>query len=111
MSNPDRTRQREHWQAIAEQLGLAPEPEEAAAPAPEANAPPPRNEEKRTAEPPTPEPANAPARRGRRGRSAAVMEEPAPPKESDQVPTGEDAQVEADAEPAGAPKERPASRR
>jgi hypothetical protein len=27
MSDPDRTRQREHWQAIAEQLGLSSEPE------------------------------------------------------------------------------------
>ena len=30
MSEPDRTREREHWQAIAEQLGLAPDPEQPA---------------------------------------------------------------------------------
>jgi hypothetical protein len=35
MSEPDRSRQREHWQAIAEQLGLAPEPEAGAESRPE----------------------------------------------------------------------------
>jgi hypothetical protein len=89
MSEPDRTRQREHWQAIAEQLGLAPEPEAGSESRPEQL--PVKAEAEKPPEPPAPiaKPSQfsaeeRPPRRGRRGRPAAAPDssaraEPKPP--------------------------------
>jgi hypothetical protein len=119
MSEPDRTRQREHWQAIAEQLGLAPESEESfpSEPSPSPSPAQVRGEEDRTAEPPTPlaEPAkHAEAKspqRGRRRRSAPADEATGQRARPDRPSTDERAEKEASAEPARAGEERPAPRR
>src|SRR5438132_9266723 len=76
MMDPDRSRQREHWQAIAEQLGLAAEPEEQGGPQAKLNVAPSKREENQAAQAPAPlvEPEKRsrepPPRRGGRSRSA-----------------------------------------
>ncbi len=76
MMDPDRSREREHWQAIAEQLGLAPEPEVPSGPQAKPNPAPVSREENQAAQPSAPlvepekRPREPPPRRGRRGRSA-----------------------------------------
>src|SRR5437899_2607364 len=70
MMDPDRSRQREHWQAIAEQLGLAPEPELPSGPQAKPNLAPVSREENQAAQPSAPLVEPEKPRRGRRGRSA-----------------------------------------
>jgi hypothetical protein len=93
MEDTDRIRQQEHWHAIAEQLGLAPQPEE---PSPSESSPPrpaASIKEEPADEPVAPplEPVEAPekdagARRGRRGRAARTEKEPKARNESEQAP-------------------------
>jgi hypothetical protein len=82
MNDPDRSRQREHWQAIAEQLGLSPEPDEPSASQVSRDEPPSRPEYQRAAEPAAapvepvePSEEEPPTRRGRRGRAMRAAEE------------------------------------
>src|SRR6516162_3406509 len=96
MIDPDRSRQREHWQAIAEQLGLAPEAEETGPPQTKPSpAPPASQEENQAVGMPAPlhEPEKLPeepqARRGRRGRSNRANERRGPSEKSTPPPREE----------------------
>ncbi len=95
MSDPDRSRQREHWQAIAEQLGLAPDPSQPCAAPAESDLPPPMPEEEPVAEVSAPaverEPLAEPAppRRGRRGRPDQAEKQPVLRERPNSMPRAE----------------------
>jgi len=115
MSEPDRSRQREHWQAIAEQLGLAPEPEAGSESRPEQL--PAKAEAEKPPQPPAPlaEPAQFSAeerqpRRGRRGRPVAALD--SPPRAEPKRPSIEKSAVkQTGARPSPPAEESPAPRR
>jgi hypothetical protein len=116
MNDPDRIREREHWQAIAEQLGLSPEPEEPSASEVERKQTHPEPQHKRTGEQaaspieraelleeePSP-------RRGRRGRTMRTEEEAAERAEPKKPPTEESEDTAAHLAPPG--EERPVPKR
>src|SRR5439155_13033959 len=123
MMDPDRNRQREHWQAIAEQLGLGPESEQSSASHAKPEPPPVRREEEPVAEASVPlaKPGDVPEeeprpRRGRRGRSTRAdkgperREKPSPrPSEGPGVKkTGTEAARPAEEEPRRGRGRRPA---
>ena len=117
MSDPDRIREREHWQAIAEQLGLAPEPEEPSAPAvsPDSVHSKPEHEPVAAQAGPPVEPAelseDESPRRGRRGRSTRTVEEAARREEPEKLPTEEPRNKETGVEPVQTAEEKPAAKR
>jgi hypothetical protein len=105
MMDPDRSREREHWQAIAEQLGLAPEPEVPGGPQAKPNLAPGSREENQAAQASAPlvEPEKLrrepPPRRGRRDRSAGGDERPEQREKSSPPLHEEAARKETGAEP------------
>jgi hypothetical protein len=117
MSDPDRIRQREHWQAIAEQLGLSPEADDLDSSEPSPAQAPAKREEEPAIEPAAPriepvEQAEEPLpRRGRRSRSARTEKEPPQPVGAEQQPGREPAVEDTGTEPASSGEERPSGKR
>lgn len=118
MDDTDRIRQREHWHAIAEQLGLSPEPEDLA---PQESSPPRSaiSSEEEPAEEPVARPfepvesheAEPPPRRGRRGRSSRTEKEARVRTESGESPGEKPDYEDASERSGGRSGEAPSSKR